>query len=37
MRSAANVSQLLRRVENRRGRVSRALASFVDGAMKRTD
>ena len=37
MRSAANVSQLLRRVENRRGRVSRALASFVDGAIKRTD
>ena len=34
MRSAANVSQLLRRAEGKRGRVPRALTTFVAGAME---
>ena len=37
MRSTANVSQLLRRADDRHGRVPRALASFVAGSMKRKD
>src|SRR5450432_815729 len=34
MRSAANVSQLLRRAQGKRGRVPRALTTFVAGAME---
>ncbi len=36
MRSAANVSQLLRRAEGHRGKVPRRLGSFVAGAMRGT-
>jgi REP-associated tyrosine transposase len=36
MRSAANVSQLLRRAEGRRGKVPWRLESFVAGAMRGT-